>query len=231
MVSLMAGLLYVVGTPIGNLKDITYRAVEVLAVVDFVVGENLERTLKLLNHLGIKKPVIPIHSQNEGRKARSIVERLGKGEDGALITGAGTPCISDPGTMVVKEALEAGFQVAAVPGPSAAASAISISGVFADRFLFFGFLPQKRGKRLRTLRELSEIPYALVFYESPRRILETLEAMKEVFQGRPVAILREMTKIHEEIVRGTFEEVVSEVARKEGRGEYTIVVGYPEEHA
>lgn len=224
----MDGLLYVVGTPIGNLKDITYRAVEVLAAVDFIVGENRERTLKLLSHLGIRKPVIPIHSQNEGRKARSIVERLGEGKSCALITSAGTPCISDPGAMVVREALEAGHKVVTVPGPSAVASAISISGIFADRFLFFGFLPQKKGKRLKILRELSETPYALVFYESPRRIIETLEVMKDLFQGRPVAVLREMTKMHEEITRGTLEEVAEEVAKKEGRGEYTVVVGYPE---
>ena len=150
----MAGLLYVVATPIGNLKDITLRAAEVLREVDFVVAEDRQKALKLLSHLDIRKPIITINSYNEERRASAIVGRLGSGKKAALITAAGTPCISDPGDMVVREACEAGIGVLAVPGPSAALAALSVSGLSPARFLFYGFLPQKKGKKRKTLREL-----------------------------------------------------------------------------
>ena len=148
------GILYVVATPIGNLKDITFRAVEVFREVDFVVAESSLRALKLLSHLEIRKPIVSVNSYNEERKAKGIVEQLRKGKKCALITSAGTPCISDPGNPIVRKCCEEGIEVKSVPGPSAVVGAVSISGLFADRFLFFGFLPQKRGKQKKILLEL-----------------------------------------------------------------------------
>jgi len=152
------GLLYVVCTPIGNLNDITLRAIEVLRDVDLVIAENRERALKLLNHLQIRKPIITINAYNEARKAEAIVRELLTGKSAALISGAGAPCISDPGNVVVRKGYEMGIQVTAVPGPSAVISALTISGLWPDRFIFYGFLPQKRGKRRKVLADLLSRP-------------------------------------------------------------------------
>lgn len=220
----MSGILYVVATPIGNLKDITDRAVEVLREADIVVAENLARALKLLNHLSIKKRIISINSYNEERKAQAIVEHLLKGRCCALISSAGTPCISDPGNTIVRKCHEAGVAVRAIPGPSAAVGAISISGLYADRFLFFGFLPQKKGKKRKILGDLLSLPYPIIFFESPRRLIETLNCIYEEFGNRYVVILKEMTKLHEEIFRGSVEALINQLSIKELKGEYTIIV-------
>jgi 16S rRNA (cytidine1402-2'-O)-methyltransferase len=220
----MAGLLYVVATPIGNLKDITLRAAEVLREVDFVVAEDRQKALKLLSHLDIRKPIITINGYNEERQASVIVGRLGSDKKAALIAAAGTPCISDPGDIVVREACKAGIGVLAVPGPSAALAALSVSGLSPARFLFYGFLPQKKGKKKKTLRDLLSGPFPVVLFESPRRIAATLAAVKEEAPGRRVVVCRELTKLHEEIMRGRVEEVLEEATADETRGEYTIIV-------
>jgi 16S rRNA (cytidine1402-2'-O)-methyltransferase len=220
----MTGTLYVVATPLGNLKDITLRAIEVLGEVDFVVAESRERALKLLSHLEIRKPITTINTYSEGGKAKGIVEQLRKGKSAALITAAGTPCISDPGDVVVKRCYEAEIEVQAVPGPSAAIAALSISGLDPDRFLFYGFLPLKKGKKRKILTDVLALPYTLVLYESPRRIVETLQLIGEVAEGRQVVLYREMTKLHEEIVKGSVGEVLERVAAEETRGEYTLIV-------
>lgn len=220
--------LYVVATPIGNLKDITLRAIEVLADVDLVVAENRERALKLLSHLGIKKPIETINGYNEARKAKSIAEFIRKGKGAALISGAGMPCISDPGNHVVQACIEAHVDVKLVPGPSAAAGAIAISGFFADRFIFYGFLPLKKGKKKRVFRELGSLPFPIVFYESPRRLRETLEAIFEELGERKVAVLKEMTKVHEEAVRGTVPDILECLGDGELLGEYTVILNSPE---
>jgi len=220
----LKGILYVVATPIGNLKDITFRAVEIFREVDFVVAENNLRALKLLNHFEIRKPIISINSYNEARKAQGIVAQMLKGKQCALITGAGTPCISDPGNTLIKKCLEEGIEVKPIPGPSAAVSAVSVSGLFADHFLFYGFLPQKRGKQKRILLELVEFPYASIFYESPRRLKATLKNIQEVFGNRQTIVVKEMTKIHENIYRGRIEEILENFPEHEIKGEFTIVV-------
>lgn len=217
------GLLYVVSTPIGNLNDITLRAIEVLREVDLVIAENRERALKLLSHLEIRKPIVTINAYNEGRKARAIVEELLTGKTAALVSGAGAPCISDPGNMVVRTAYDMGIQVTAVPGPSAVISALTVSGLYPDRFVFYGFLPQKRGKRRKILADLLSRPPALVFFESPRRLAETLSDIAETAPDREVALLKEMTKVHEEMTRGLAKEL-HDALPADVKGEYTIVV-------
>jgi 16S rRNA (cytidine1402-2'-O)-methyltransferase len=220
----MTGDLYVIATPIGNLGDITLRAIEVLSMVDVVVAESRERALKLLSHLNIRKQIIPISSYTEERRAGTIIAYLRSGKNCALITGAGTPCISDPGATVVRKCYEEGIEVKAVPGPSAAVGAVSISGLYADRFLFFGFLPLKRGKKMKALKEFLLFPYPMVFFESPRRVGETLACMQEVFGDRVVVVFKEMTKLHEEVMRGALDSMVERFAGEELKGEYTIIV-------
>ncbi len=219
-----SGILYVVATPIGNLKDITFRAVEVFREVDFVVAESSLRALKLLNSLEIKKPIISVNSYNEERKAKGIAEQLKKGKKCALITSAGTPCISDPGNFIVRKCYEDGIEVKSIPGPSAAIAAVSISGLFADRFLFFGFLPQKKGKQKKILTELVALPYPIIFYESPRRLKGTLGTMYEVFGDRQGVILKEMTKIHEKIYRGRIHELLEAFPEDEITAEFIIII-------
>ncbi|HOP86307.1 MAG TPA: 16S rRNA (cytidine(1402)-2'-O)-methyltransferase [Syntrophorhabdaceae bacterium] len=220
----MRGILYVVATPIGNLKDITLRATDVLNEVDFIVAENKTYSLKLLNHFNIKKRIIGINSYTEKKKAKEIVEYLKRGESCALITNAGTPCISDPGTILVKTCYESGIEVKTVPGPSALVSALSISGLFVDKFLFYGFLPQKRGKKIKIFKGLSMLPYPIVFFESPRRVLDTLECIKDGFGERFVVVFKEMTKIYEGIKRGYITEVIEYFKAQDIKGEYVIIV-------
>ena len=220
----MQGILYVIGTPIGNLKDITFRAVEVLQAVDFVVAENRERALKLLSHLDIRKPITTINTFSEERRAGMVADQLSRGKTAALITAAGTPSISDPGDVVVRKCYEAGVDVQAIPGPSAAIAALSISGLSPDRFLFYGFLPLKKGKKRKVLKEILSGPYPVVLFESPRRIRETLAIVLEEAGDRMAIICREMTKMHEEVIRGPISKVLEEVSADETRGEYTLIV-------
>ena len=220
----MDGILYIVATPIGNLKDITLRAIEVLRDVDFVVAEDRSRALKLLSHLDIRKPIITINSYSEERKAKEISGRIMGGKSAALITGAGTPCVSDPGRAVVHRCREEGLEVTAVPGPSAAIGALSISGLYVDRFLFYGFLPLKKGKKKKVLRGMAELPYAMIFYESPRRLRETLQAAYEEMGDREAAVFKELTKIHEEVWRDTLARLVDQFDEVELKGEYTLII-------
>lgn len=220
----MKGTLYVVATPIGNLRDITIRAIDTLRDVDFIVAENRTHSLKLLSHIGISKRIVTINSYNEERKTKEIVGFLKEGKDCALVTSAGTPCISDPGARVVGACHESGIDVRVVPGPSAPVSALSISGLFADRFLFYGFLPQKKGKKIKIFKELSSLPYPAVFFESPRRLVETLGCIEDGFGDRYVVVLKEMTKLYEGIVRGYASELIEHFGQQDIKGEYVIIV-------
>ena len=226
----MDGVLYVVATPIGNLKDLTFRAVEVLGEVDFVIAENRERALKLLSHLEIRKAIFTINSYNEEARARAIAAQLSGGKKGALITAAGTPCISDPGDAVVRACCQAGIEVQAVPGASAALAALSVSGLSPDRFLFYGFLPQKKGKKKKVLRELLSGPFPVVLFESPRRIGETIALIEEEAPERQIVMCRELTKLHEEVARGLPAELRERGSGEEPRGEYTLIVEGKRKH-
>jgi len=222
----MPGQLYVVATPIGNLEDITYRAVRVLGEADLIACEDTRQTRKLLDHYGIRKPTISYHEHNEAERTEELVARLVAGASVALVSDAGTPLLSDPGYRLVRAAVDAGIAVVPVPGPSAALSALAASGLPTDSFHFGGFLPSKPGQRAHALESLAEEQATLIFYEAPHRILEALEAVEQALGDRPVVVARELTKIHEEFLRGTAAEVRAQLAARDSiKGEFTLLIG------
>jgi 16S rRNA (cytidine1402-2'-O)-methyltransferase len=222
----MAGLLYLVATPIGNLEDITYRAVRVLREADLIACEDTRQTRKLLDHYDIRTPTISYHEHNEVERAGELAARLGAGAAIALVSDAGMPLVSDPGYRLVRAAIENGVPVQPVPGASAALAALAASGLPAETFRFCGFLPPKPGQRAKALEALADEHATLIFYEAPHRILEALEAIAKVLGPRPVVVARELTKIHEEFLRGTAEEIRAQLAERDVvKGEMTILVG------
>ncbi|MEW6001682.1 MAG: 16S rRNA (cytidine(1402)-2'-O)-methyltransferase [Nitrospirota bacterium] len=225
----MKGTLYIVSTPIGNLEDITLRALRILKEVDVIAAEDTRRSLKLLNYYGISKPIISYWGAKEKIKSEEVIERLRKGQSVALISDAGTPGISDPGSVLIKRAIEENIPVVSIPGPSALIAALSISGLPTEGFTFIGFLPPRKIQRRKILRDLSLERKTLVFYEAPHRILETLEDMEEIFSERKVALIREMTKTHEETLRGSISEVLDRLKKTTIAGEYVIIVEGREE--
>jgi 16S rRNA (cytidine1402-2'-O)-methyltransferase len=220
------GTLYVVATPIGNLEDMTLRALRVLKEVDLVACEDTRRTRTLLTHFGIHVPVTSYFEHNKLTKGEALLRTLRDGRSIALVTDAGTPGISDPGFLLVKAAREAGVTVVPVPGPSAVVAALSAAGVPADRFVFEGFLPVKPGRRLHRLEALKAMEMTVVCYESPHRILASLEAIGQVFGAAQVVAARELTKQFEEIVRGTAAELRERFAAGPVRGEFTLIIPY-----
>ena len=220
------GVLYVVATPIGNLEDITYRAVRVLGEADLIACEDTRHTRKLLDHYGIRKPTISYHDHNEGERSEELARRLLAGESVALVSDAGVPLVSDPGYRLVQTAIAQGIPVQPVPGPSALLAALAASGLATDAFRFGGFLPAKTGQRARALEELAGETATLIFFEAPHRVLETLEAIEQILGARPVVVARELTKIHEEFVRGTAAEVRTLLASRDSvKGEITLLIG------
>jgi 16S rRNA (cytidine1402-2'-O)-methyltransferase len=219
-----SGTLYVTATPIGNLKDITVRAVEVLGSVSLVAAEDTRRSKVMLNSLGIRTRCISCHEHNEQAASDTIIKHLSRGDDVAFVTDAGTPGISDPGGRLVSVVRQAGFRVLPVPGPSAAAAAMSVSGFQASSFHFAGFLPSKKAGRLERLHELEEIPCPLVFFESPHRIADTIRDMIDVLGERDVFMGREITKLHETHFTGTLTELAQHLSQQQVKGEITLVV-------
>jgi 16S rRNA (cytidine1402-2'-O)-methyltransferase len=221
----MAGTLYLVATPIGNLEDITLRALRTLKECDLVAAEDTRHTGQLLKHFGVSKPLLSYFQFNEAKRSEEIIERLRRGENVALVTDAGSPGVSDPGERVVKAALAAGFRVEPVPGPCALVAAVTASGLPTDEFHFFGFLPHKSGQRRKQLETLKELPGTLVLYESPYRIEKLLGELHEICPERPVVLARELTKKFEEFLRGKPGELL-EIARKRTlKGEFVVMVG------
>jgi 16S rRNA (cytidine1402-2'-O)-methyltransferase len=218
------GTLYVVGTPIGNLEDITLRALRVLRTVALIAAEDTRTTRKLLQRYEIATPLTSFHDFTGPGKTRRLVERLVE-EDVALVSEAGTPGISDPGYPLIRAALDAGIPVVPVPGPSAVITALVGSGLPMHRFRFLGFLPRKPGQRERLLASLARDPDTLVFFESPHRLVGALEALLAALGDRPVAVARELTKVHEEFVRGTLATALAHFRAVRPRGEFTLVVG------
>lgn len=218
------GTLYLVGTPIGNLEDITLRALRVLREVDLIAAEDTRRTSKLLKHYDIHTPLTSYHEHNQRQKLPLILRALEEG-DVALVSDAGMPGISDPGYELVRAAIERGIRVVPVPGPSAVVTALVASGLSATRFTYLGFLPRKRQERQQALREVASLPHTLVFFEAPHRLVGTLADMVEVLgPNRRIAVARELTKVHEEFWRGTLEAALAYFRETTPRGEFTLVV-------
>ena len=218
------GILYVVGTPIGNLGDFSPRAVETLEKVDFIAAEDTRVTVKLLNHFGIKKPMVIYQKFNEYEQGEIIVNRLQNGESCAIVTDAGMPCISDPGETLVKLCIKADVKVEVVPGPSAVISALAVSGLSVSRFTFEGFLSVKRTSRMEHLMELRHERRTMVFYEAPHKLLSTLKDMYSVFGDRNIVVVKELTKIHETSWRGSLSEAVAYHTENPPKGEYVLVL-------
>jgi len=221
---LISSTLYLVATPIGNLEDITLRALRVLKECDVVAAEDTRHSGQLLKHFGIARPMLSYFQFNEAKRSEEIIERLRRGEKVALITDAGSPGISDPGERVVKAALSAGFRVEAVPGACALIAALTASGLPTDEFHFIGFLPHKSGQRRKQLERLKTFAGTLVLYESPYRIEKLLNELNEVFPERTVVLARELTKKFEESLRGTARELLEVLKKRSLKGEFVVLV-------
>ena len=220
----MSGLLYVVATPIGNLEDITLRAVRTLREVDVIAAEDTRHTRKLLSHLDIHTPLTSFHAHSGSARLERILRMLEEGKSVALVTDAGTPGIADPGQPLIAAAVEAGIPVIPVPGPAAAAVAVSVAGFPGSMFCFLGFLPGRSSRRKRLLESVAALPFTLVLYASPYRLLEDLETCLTCLGDREVVVARELTKVHEEVLRGTIAETIAHFTEELPRGEFTLVV-------
>ena len=216
------GRLYVVATPIGNLEDITLRAIKVLKSVDLVVAEDTRHTLKLLNHLEISKPLMSYHRHNEDIRTHSIIEKLLQGENIALVSDAGTPGICDPGEVVIKECIDRQIEVVPIPGACALINALIASGVSTKEFIFLGFLPLNKKLRKEKLDEIKNARKTVIFYEAPHKLLSTLDDLREILEDRQVVLARELTKIHEEFIRGNINEIIGKAQNLKGEMVFII---------
>jgi 16S rRNA (cytidine1402-2'-O)-methyltransferase len=219
----MPGTLYIVSTPIGNLNDITFRAVEVLKQVDLIACEDTRRTKILLEKFGLAKNLISYYNYNERQRAEEIIRELKSGKNVALVSDSGTPGISDPGFVLIKRAIEENITVIPIPGPSAFVCALVGSGLPMDEFVFVGFLPHKKGRKTK-LKKLSEEERTIILYESPHRLIKTLNEILEIFGDREIAVAKELTKIHEEFFRGKISEVLKKLTPDKIKGEFVIVI-------
>ena len=220
------GTLYVVATPIGNLEDITFRAVRILREVDLIACEDTRQTRKLLDRYGISKPLVSYHEHNEAARSQELLRELQAGKNVALVSDAGTPLISDPGYRLVSVAREAGITVSPIPGPGALLAGLSASGLATDSFVFLGFLPPKKNQRRKELEQWKSAPATLVFYEAPHRIAETLADIADVLGPRDVVLARELTKVHEEFLRGPAADIAKTLSERPPlKGEITLMVG------
>lgn len=223
-----SGCLYLVSTPIGNLEDITVRALRILGEVDLIACEDTRETSKLLNHYSIRKPVISYHDHNEVARSAEIIQRLEEGAQVALVSDAGTPVISDPGYRLVALCLQHHIRVIPIPGPSAALAALAASGLPAHEFLFVGFLPSRQGERRKALKQFANETRTLVLYESPHRLADTLADALDRMGRRPAVIARELTKLHEEFIHGDLAELAVRIRQQPVKGEITILIGPPQ---
>jgi 16S rRNA (cytidine1402-2'-O)-methyltransferase len=225
---LLPGTLYLVATPIGNLEDITFRALRTLRECDVIAAEDTRHTGNLLQHFGIRKTLLSYFKFNEAKRSEEIIERLKRGEKVALVSDAGTPGISDPGQRVARAAIEAGCRVEAVPGPSAVAAALTASGLPTDEFHFVGFLPHKSAGRRKKLEELRTVPGTLVLYESPFRVEKLLEELVDIYPEAEVVLARELTKKFEEFLRGNPGQLVGHYKQKKPKGEFVVMISREE---
>jgi 16S rRNA (cytidine1402-2'-O)-methyltransferase len=219
------GALYIVATPIGNLEDITLRAIRVLREVGIIAAEDTRRTRKLLGAYQIDTPMTSLYDRIEDRKSGILISKMNDGVDVAIVSDAGTPGISDPGYVLISKAIAEGIEIIPIPGASAVVTALSVSGLPTDSFAFYGFLPSRSGKRKQFLSTIRDEAKTLVFYESPKRLIESLRDIGEVLGNRNVVALREMTKVFEEVMRGTVREVIDQLQGRAVKGEVTLVIG------
>lgn len=219
----MAGKLYIVATPIGNMDDISFRAINVLKEVSFILSEDTRETQKLLNHFDIKKPQISYRDQNHNIVIKRILNILEDDLDIALVSDRGTPLISDPGYKLVRDAIKVGSEIVSIPGPSSIISSLVVSGLPTDRFCFLGFLPKSSNQRVKTLTDFKDLESTLIFFESPNRISQLLEELKEVLGDRDVCVAKELTKLHEEVYRFNLSDLASQ--KIDCRGEFVVLVG------
>jgi len=218
------GTLYVVPTPIGNLKDITLRALEVLEAADLIAAEDTRQSLKLLNHFNIKKPLLSYHKFNEQNKSKNIIELLKEGKNVALVSDAGTPGISDPGSVIIKKCIEEQIEFVVLPGATAVTTALVYSGLGTDKFVFLGFFPRETKERKKLVEEIIDRGETLIMYEAPHRLLETLDYLRESIGNRDLAVCRELTKLHEEIFRGNLRGAAEHFGSKQIKGEIVLVI-------
>ncbi|MBN1627199.1 MAG: 16S rRNA (cytidine(1402)-2'-O)-methyltransferase [Deltaproteobacteria bacterium] len=219
-----AGTLYVVATPIGNLEDITLRALKILKEVSLIAAENIDHTRRLCSHYGIRTRLLSYNQHNSASKGPKLLEILDKGDDIAIVTNAGTPTVSDPGSELVAIAHEHGIRVSPIPGPSAVITALSVSGLKVDRFVFIGFLPNRGGKRRKYIRGLLNERRTMILYEAPHRVVELLNDLRDILGDRRAAVLRELTKVYEEIKRGSISEILEDMDPEMVKGEFTIII-------
>lgn len=219
----MSGKLYIVSTPIGNLYDITFRAVEVLKQVDLIACEDTRRTKILLEKYGVAKKLVSYYNYNERQRAEDLISELKSDKNVALVSDSGTPGISDPGYLLIKRAIEENITVVPIPGPTAFVCALVASGLPMDEFVFVGFLPHKKGRKTK-LKELAQEERTVIIYESPHRILKTLNELLEYFGDRQIAVAKELTKMHEEFIRGQISEVLKKLTPDKIKGEFVIVI-------
>ena len=218
----MKGTLYIVATPIGNLEDITLRALKVLKEVDVIAAEDTRHTLGLLNHFEISKPLISYYKQTENEKADTLLDKIEQGQNIALVSDAGTPGISDPGEVIIKKAIDRGINIVPVPGACAAINALICSGMSTDEFCFIGFLPVNSNERKKKLEDNKYVTKTLIFYEAPHKLIKTLEAIKEILGDREIVLCKELTKIHENFERDNISNILKKLG--EPKGEYVIIV-------
>jgi len=220
---LPSGSIYVVSTPIGNLADISLRAIDILKTVDLIACEDTRQTSKILNHYEIKNKMTPYHDHNKEYKTSSLIEMIKKGKSIALVSDAGTPGISDPGFYLIREAIKNDINISPIPGPSALTAATVASGMEIDRFMFEGYLPRKKG-RLKRLKELAAYKVTIVIFEGPHRVLKSLRDLRDIFGDRKAAIGRELTKVHEEFVRGNLSDLIANFSEHKPKGEFVILI-------
>ncbi|MBX3245427.1 MAG: 16S rRNA (cytidine(1402)-2'-O)-methyltransferase [Acidobacteria bacterium] len=220
----MPGTLYLIATPIGNLGDMSPRAIETMKNVDVIACEDTRHTLKLLNHFGITKKLVSYHEHNESIRADELIEMLSKGQNVGLVSDAGTPAINDPGLVLVRKARNAGAEVISIPGPVAFVNAVVVSGLPTDSLFFGGFLPSKQGDRRKRLAEVAAIPATLIFYESPHRIGRSLADCLDILGDRSASVSRELTKIHEETLTGSLSSILERILSANSRGEYVLII-------
>jgi 16S rRNA (cytidine1402-2'-O)-methyltransferase len=220
----MKGTLFVTATPIGNLEDITLRAIKVLNEVDIVAAEDTRRTLKLLNHYNIKKPILSYYEYNKFARGNLLIKELLNNKNIALVTDAGTPGISDPGIYLVNLAINNMIPVVPIPGPSALITALSISGLTTNKFSFYGFISRKKGKRKKDIESIRDYNGTVILYESPKRLIKTLKDIHEVCGNRKVVIARELTKLHEEVIRDNIIDIINRFSNRDIKGEITILI-------